>query len=87
MLLGEIEKVLAQAPLRNMETPDGKHMSVAMRNCGALGWVPDCRGYRYAASGSCIQCCYQGMGVSMVRYTFTVKDSHPLLLAGLPAHL
>ena len=24
--------------------------------------------------------------VSVVRYAFTVRDSHPLLLAGLPAH-
>ena len=23
----------------------------------------------------------------MVRYSFTVRDSHPLLLAGLPAHI
>ena len=23
----------------------------------------------------------------MVRYAFTVRDSHPLLLAGLPAHI
>jgi hypothetical protein len=26
-------------------------------------------------------------GVSVVRYAFTVRDSHPLLLAGLPAHI
>jgi len=26
-------------------------------------------------------------GVSVGRYAFTVRDSHPLLLAGLPAHI
>jgi alkylated DNA repair protein (DNA oxidative demethylase) len=30
-----------------METPGGHRMSVAMTNCGPLGWVTDRRGYRY----------------------------------------
>ena len=33
-----------------METPGGFTMSVAMTNCGALGWVSDRRGYRYDRS-------------------------------------
>jgi alkylated DNA repair protein (DNA oxidative demethylase) len=33
-----------------METPGGFTMSVALTNCGALGWTSDRRGYRYAAS-------------------------------------
>ena len=32
-----------------MVTPGGLTMSVAMTNCGALGWVTDRRGYRYSA--------------------------------------
>lgn len=40
--------VAAQAPWRVMSTPGGRKMSVAMTNCGALGWVSDARGYRYA---------------------------------------
>ena len=35
------------APLRHMATPGGLRMSVAMSNCGQLGWVTDARGYRY----------------------------------------
>ncbi|MEI6740821.1 MAG: DNA oxidative demethylase AlkB, partial [Gemmatimonadaceae bacterium] len=31
-------------------TPGGFTMSVAMTNCGALGWISDARGYRYAAT-------------------------------------
>jgi alkylated DNA repair protein (DNA oxidative demethylase) len=48
-LLQAIELVLAQAPLRHMQTPGGHTMSVAMSNCGPLGWVADPSGYRYAA--------------------------------------
>ena len=48
-LLHTIEAVLSQAPLRHMQTPGGYTMSVAMSNCGPLGWVSDASGYRYAA--------------------------------------
>ena len=47
-LLDGLQRVVAQAPLRRMVTPGGFTMSVAMTNCGALGWVSDRRGYRYA---------------------------------------
>jgi alkylated DNA repair protein (DNA oxidative demethylase) len=48
-LLAGIAAVASQAPFRHMATPGGRRMSVAMTNCGALGWVTDARGYRYAA--------------------------------------
>jgi alkylated DNA repair protein (DNA oxidative demethylase) len=48
-LLEDLERVLAAAPARHMVTPGGFRMSVAMSNCGALGWVTDAGGYRYAA--------------------------------------
>ena len=47
-LLAAIRDVLARAPLRQMVTRGGFKMSVAMSNCGALGWVSDRRGYRYS---------------------------------------
>jgi alkylated DNA repair protein (DNA oxidative demethylase) len=47
VLLADLEDVIAQAPLRHMVTPGGHRMSVAMTNCGALGWVSDRSGYRY----------------------------------------
>jgi alkylated DNA repair protein (DNA oxidative demethylase) len=46
-LLSAIETITAQAPFRHMSTPGGYQMSVAMTNCGALGWVTDRTGYRY----------------------------------------
>ena len=50
VLLAAIEAVLAQAPLRHLQTPGGYTMSVAMSNCGAVGWTSDRYGYRYAAN-------------------------------------
>ncbi|HYM42598.1 MAG TPA: DNA oxidative demethylase AlkB [Steroidobacteraceae bacterium] len=47
-LLEELDGVCAAAPFRHMETPGGLRMSVAMTNCGTLGWISDRRGYRYA---------------------------------------
>jgi alkylated DNA repair protein (DNA oxidative demethylase) len=46
-LLAAIADVAAAAPFRNMTTPGGFTMSVAMTNCGSAGWVSDARGYRY----------------------------------------
>lgn len=46
-LLADLNAVLKRAPLRHMITPGGFRMSVAMSNCGALGWVSDANGYRY----------------------------------------
>jgi len=46
-LLSDVQRVAAQAPFRHMVTPGGFRMSVAMTNCGALGWVTDRTGYRY----------------------------------------
>lgn len=46
-LLSALHDVVADAPFRHMTTPGGFRMSVAMTNCGALGWVTDRTGYRY----------------------------------------
>src|ERR1700761_1294576 len=48
-LLDAVREVSEQAPFRRMHTPGGHQMSVAMTNCGALGWVTDRSGYRYDA--------------------------------------
>jgi alkylated DNA repair protein (DNA oxidative demethylase) len=46
-LLAAVQAVTARAPFRHLVTPGGFTMSVAMSNCGALGWVSDRTGYRY----------------------------------------
>jgi alkylated DNA repair protein (DNA oxidative demethylase) len=48
-LLAAVQGVAAKAPFRHMVTPGGFRMSVAMTNCGSLGWVTDKTGYRYDA--------------------------------------
>jgi alkylated DNA repair protein (DNA oxidative demethylase) len=47
-LLSSLMLVVGQSPFRNMVTPGGFRMSVAMSNCGPLGWVSDRTGYRYS---------------------------------------
>ena len=46
-LKDDVARVAAAAPFRHLVTPGGFRMSVAMTNCGELGWVSDRRGYRY----------------------------------------
>lgn len=46
-LLQALAAVVDAAPFRHMVTPGGHRMSVAMTNCGAVGWVTDRTGYRY----------------------------------------
>ena len=46
-LIADLRAVVEQAPFRHMLTPGGHQMSVAMTNCGSVGWVTDRTGYRY----------------------------------------
>jgi DNA oxidative demethylase len=48
-LLEEVQHVAASAPFRHLVVPGGHTMSVAMTNCGRVGWVSDRSGYRYSA--------------------------------------
>lgn len=47
-ILADVQRVAAAAPFRHLVTPGGFRMSVAMTNCGPLGWVSDPSGYRYS---------------------------------------
>jgi len=47
-LVAEAERVAEVAPFRHLTTPGGFTMSVAMTNCGRVGWVSDRTGYRYS---------------------------------------
>ena len=46
-LLDALRDITAKSPFRHMITPGGFRMSVAMTNCGTLGWITDRAGYRY----------------------------------------
>jgi DNA oxidative demethylase len=44
-----ILRIAESAPFRHLVTPGGQTMSVAMTNCGPVGWVSDRSGYRYSS--------------------------------------
>lgn len=46
-LLEAVARVAEAAPFRHLVTRGGYTMSVAMTNCGRVGWVSDRSGYRY----------------------------------------
>jgi len=46
-LIEEVNRIVQKAPFRHLITPGGYTMSVAMTNCGRVGWVSDRAGYRY----------------------------------------
>ena len=48
-LMPLIERIAERAPFRHLVTPGGQTMSVAMTNCGPVGWVSDRAGYRYSS--------------------------------------
>lgn len=60
-LLGALDEVTALAPFRHMITPGGFTMSVAMTNCGRLGWTSDRHGYRYTETDPQTGCAWPGM--------------------------
>lgn len=47
-LLGQISLLADRSPFRQMVTPGGYTMSVAMTNCGDVGWTTDSHGYLYS---------------------------------------
>src|SRR5579863_2453465 len=49
VLVEEAARIARAAAFRHLVTPGGYTMSVAMTNCGRLGWVSDRTGYRYDA--------------------------------------
>lgn len=49
-LLMAIENIASEVPFQHRATPGGYEMSVAMTNCGDLGWITDRKGYRYQST-------------------------------------
>lgn len=47
-LLHAVHDIARRAPFRHMTTPGGYRMSMAITNCGSVGWVSERAGYRYA---------------------------------------
>jgi DNA oxidative demethylase len=70
-LLKEIRKVAAAAPFRHLVTPGGYTMSVAMTNCGRVGWVSDRSGYRYDSLDPTTKSPWPAMPVDFVQLATT----------------
>lgn len=60
-LLSELDRIIAIAPFRHMQTPGGNIMSVGMTNCGQYGWVSDTSGYRYSDRDPLNACSWPSM--------------------------
>ena len=71
--------VIEAALPRRMLTPGGKPMSVAMTNCGPLGWVTDRAGYRYAPEDPLTGRPWPAMPVPMAELAAAAADA-----AGFP---
>ena len=48
-LFRHVTEIASVSPFRHMTTPGGFRMSIAITNCGKVGWVSDRTGYRYDA--------------------------------------
>ena len=66
-LVAAVAEIAASAPFRNMVTPGGLRMSVAMTNCGRAGWVTDRKGYRYEFVDPMTGCLWPPMPTSFRR--------------------
>jgi alkylated DNA repair protein (DNA oxidative demethylase) len=47
-LFAQVTEMARISPFRHMITPGGFRMSIAITNCGKVGWISDRKGYRYA---------------------------------------
>lgn len=74
-LQADIDAVIAQAPLRHWLTPGGKRMSVAMTNCGDVGWISDRQGYRYGTHDPLSQHPWPSMPTSFVALARYAADA------------
>jgi alkylated DNA repair protein (DNA oxidative demethylase) len=46
-IFSQVSKIATLSPFRHMITPGGFRMSIAITNCGKVGWISDRKGYRY----------------------------------------
>ena len=79
-LVAEIARIAAAAPFRHLVTPGGYTMSVAMTNCGDLGWITDRTGYRYTTRDPLTGKLWPSMPPSLLHLAQNAADA-----AGFPA--
>jgi alkylated DNA repair protein (DNA oxidative demethylase) len=73
-LLSSLNGIIERPPFRNMITPGGFRMSVAMSNCGALGWITDRTSYRYDRIDPETNCPWPGMPTAFQKLAVTAAE-------------
>ncbi len=66
-ILVAVAAIESASPFRHMLTPGGHTMSVALTNCGALGWTSDRQGYRYSATDPLTGQAWPAMPAALLR--------------------
>ncbi len=74
-LMPLIEEIASAAPFRHLVTPGGQTMSVAMTNCGPLGWVSDRAGYRYSSRDPQTGCDWPAMPAEFMRLALAAAST------------
>jgi alkylated DNA repair protein (DNA oxidative demethylase) len=75
-----VQQITQQAPFRQMQTPGGHTMSVALSSCGEYGWVSDRNGYRYSRTNP-----QTGQAWPLMPESFRALAQAAALEAGFPA--
>ena len=76
--------VCRSAPVRQMQTPRGFTMSVAMTSCGTVGWIADRRGYRYSPEDPVTGRPWPAMPVAFLELAGNARRPLPVSLAFCP---
>ena len=79
-LMAAIHGIAARSDFRHLVTPGGHRMSVAMTNCGAVGWSTNERGYVYAPRDPAT-----GLPWPPIPPLFAALGQRAATLAGFPA--
>ena len=66
-ILVAVAAIESASPFRHMLTPGGHTMSVALTNCGALGWTSDRQGYGYSATDPLTGQAWPAMPAALLR--------------------
>ena len=74
-LMTQINQVATAAPFRHLVTPGGQTMSVAMTNCGPVGWVSDRSGYRYSSLDPLTERAWPAMPQEFLRLALAAATS------------
>ncbi len=74
-VLAAVDYIEACSPFRHMQTRRGYTMSVALTNCGRLGWISDRAGYRYSQTDPLNNKAWPEMPADLLRLATQAADA------------